>query len=65
MLLIVEDDPSYARILLDMAHEKGFKGIVAQARRRRRWPWRATSNRMPSPWTCTCPTSMAGGCWTA
>ena len=28
-LLIVEDDAHYARILLDLAREKGFKGIVA------------------------------------
>ncbi|HZZ18967.1 MAG TPA: HAMP domain-containing protein [Opitutaceae bacterium] len=28
-LLIVEDDPNYARVLLGMAREKGFKGIVA------------------------------------
>jgi HAMP domain-containing protein/signal transduction histidine kinase/CheY-like chemotaxis protein len=29
VLLIVEDDPRYARILLDTAHDKGFKGVVA------------------------------------
>src|ERR1051326_1396161 len=29
VLLIVEDDPHYARILLGIAHDKGFKGIVA------------------------------------
>jgi HAMP domain-containing protein/CheY-like chemotaxis protein/signal transduction histidine kinase len=28
-VLIVEDDLTYARILLDMARDKGFKGIVA------------------------------------
>jgi|HubBroStandDraft_1064217.scaffolds.fasta_scaffold00038_19 HAMP domain-containing protein/CheY-like chemotaxis protein len=28
-LLIVEDDPHYARILLDMAHDSGFKVLVA------------------------------------
>jgi HAMP domain-containing protein/CheY-like chemotaxis protein/signal transduction histidine kinase len=30
VLMIVEDDNNFARILLDMAREKGFKGIVAQ-----------------------------------
>jgi signal transduction histidine kinase/HAMP domain-containing protein/DNA-binding response OmpR family regulator len=30
VLLIVEDDPAYARVLLDLAHENGFKGVVAQ-----------------------------------
>jgi CheY-like chemotaxis protein/HAMP domain-containing protein len=27
-VLIVENDASFARVLLDMAHEKGFKGVV-------------------------------------
>jgi len=30
VLLIVEDDVNYSRILLEMAHEKGFKGVIAQ-----------------------------------
>ncbi|HTD65524.1 MAG TPA: response regulator, partial [Candidatus Limnocylindria bacterium] len=29
VLLIVEDDPHYAKVLLEMAHEKGFKGVIA------------------------------------
>jgi HAMP domain-containing protein/signal transduction histidine kinase/CheY-like chemotaxis protein len=30
ILLIVEDDSSFARILLDIAHEQGFKCLIAQ-----------------------------------
>ncbi len=29
VLLIVEDDPTFARILLDRARERGFKGIIS------------------------------------
>ena len=29
MVLIIEDDPHYARILLGLARERGFKGVVA------------------------------------
>ncbi len=28
-MLIVEDDPHYARVLRDLAHDKGFKVLVA------------------------------------
>ena len=34
ILLIVEDDPHYARVLIDLARDKGFKVLVANARRR-------------------------------
>ncbi|HEV8124410.1 MAG TPA: response regulator, partial [Gemmatimonadales bacterium] len=30
ILLIAEDDPSFAQILLDLARERGFRGLVAQ-----------------------------------
>jgi CheY-like chemotaxis protein len=29
VLLVVEDDPKFAALLLDLAHEAGFKGVVA------------------------------------
>jgi HAMP domain-containing protein/signal transduction histidine kinase/CheY-like chemotaxis protein len=31
VLLIVENDPNFARVLLHIAREQGFKGVVAQA----------------------------------
>jgi len=30
VLLIVEDDPNYGKVLLEMAHDRGFKAVVAQ-----------------------------------
>ena len=30
VLLIVEDEPEFARLLLELAHENGFKGVIAQ-----------------------------------
>ena len=32
ILLIVEDDPHYARILIDLARDKGFKALAGDAR---------------------------------
>ncbi len=31
ILLIVEDDPHYSRVLVDLAHDKGFKVLVANS----------------------------------
>jgi CheY-like chemotaxis protein len=28
-VLILEDDPNYAKVLLDLAHQNGFKGLIA------------------------------------
>ena len=41
ILLIVEDDPHYARVLIDLARDKGFKVLVADARRRGARPGQA------------------------
>jgi CheY-like chemotaxis protein len=30
LLLIIEDDPNFSQILYDLAHEKGYQGIIAE-----------------------------------
>ena len=60
-LLIVEDDPHYARILVDLAHDNGFKVLVA-APARMRWRSPTTTTRAPSRSTCFCRTCSAGPC---
>ena len=61
-LLIVEDDPHYARILIDLARDQGFKVLVAHARRRRAGAGHASTGRPPSRSTSSCPTCSAGRC---
>ena len=65
MLLIVEDDPHYARILLGLARDKGFKGIVATKGAHGACRWRGSTGRRPSRSTSSCPTCSAGRCSTS
>ena len=59
MLLIVEDDPHYARVLLSLARDAASRDW---------WPrtgaealdLRAHTSRWRSRWTCSCPTCSAG-----
>ena len=44
ILLIVEDDPHYARVLADLSHDKGFKVLVAHDAAPKPWPWPASIN---------------------
>ena len=62
VLLIVEDDPHYARVLVDLAHDNGFKVLVAATRRRRPGARQRLSTRPPFRSTCSCPTCSAGPC---
>ena len=64
VVLIVEDDPRFASILLTLAREAGFKGVVTGegARGRRRWP--SASAPTPSCSTSACPTWTAWPCST-
>ena len=61
ILLIVEDDPHYARVILDLARDKGFKVLVAvRARMRSISPSSSSRRRCRS--TYSCPTCWAGRC---
>ena len=65
VVLIVEDDVNFARILLDMAHDKGFKGHRRHARRDGAAAGAALSRPTPSRSTSRCPTWKGGRCSTA
>ena len=59
MLLIVEDDPHYARVLCDLSRDKGFKVLIAITGAE---ACRSRANTVPpqSRSTCSCPTCWAG-----
>ena len=59
ILLIAEDDPNFAQILLDLARDRGFKGLVAQ-RPTGRWRWPGSTSPRRSRSTSGCPTPTAG-----
>ena len=63
ILLIVEDDPNFAQILLDLAREQGFKGLVRPARRPRAGAGAGVSARRHHA-RIGCPTPTAGPCST-
>ena len=62
VLLIVDDDPHYARVLLGLASDKGFKGDRGQLVVSRRCSWRNSTARPRSRWTCSCRTCSDGRC---
>ena len=62
VLLIVEDDPHYARVLLNLARDRGFRRAGGQERQPRRSSWRAATSRRRSRSMCSCPTCSAGPC---
>ena len=62
MLLIVEDDPHYARVLVDLARDTGLQGAGRDDRGTKRWRSRASSSPPRSRSTSSCPTCWAGRC---
>ena len=61
VLLIVEDDPHYARVLLNLARDRGFQCWWPRAAARRSSS-RATTSRRRSRSMYSCPTCSAGPC---
>ena len=62
VVLIIENDARFAKILLDMAREKDFKGLVALDGEHGARGSRTSSSRTPSRSTSTCRASTAGPC---
>jgi hypothetical protein len=61
VVLIVEDDPHYARVLLGLARDKGFKGLVAMRGNVGLSMARQFKPRL-SRWTSSCQTCLDGPC---
>ena len=59
---IVEDDPHYARVLVDLARDNGLQGAGRDARRRRAGAGAPVPARPRSRSTSSCPTCSAGRC---
>ena len=64
VLLIVEDDPHYARVLCDLARDKGFKVLVAMRGAEALALAREYHPAAVSRWMSSCPTCWAGRCST-
>ena len=64
VLLIIEDDPHYARLLCDLSRDSGFKVLAGHAWRGGPCPGPRISTRQPYPWTSFFLTCWAGPCST-
>ena len=64
VLLIVEDDITFARILLELAHDRGIKGPGGAARSNGAEPGTRVRARARSRWTSLCRTWLDGLYWT-
>ncbi len=62
LALVVEDDPNFAAILYELAHEMQYRCIVAHEAPAQRWSWPRPICRRPSCWTCACPTARGWPC---
>jgi len=65
VLLIIEDDLAFARIMLTMAHENGYKAVVATRGEFGVGAGQTSCGPTRSAWTCSCPSWTAGTCWIA
>ena len=60
VLLIVEDDPHYARVLLRSCARQGIQGPGRACAEPKLWRWHASFIRRRFRWMCSCRTCWAG-----